>query len=626
MGAGEVVHESRLLAACAFEECIGYVCAGCAKVSAAGSLERCCIQCKQEFYCSEACAQRTSRQHDLICPAMQSWSKLKRVDKQQVAMLRLLLTIYSNLSSKAQDMLPSSGALKPLRELHHEAQASDVNEWSEPLKILRELLRESSAKVFLPDDDGCLIEDLGRLDCNSFSILAEDGSPVGHGIYPTAAVGFNHDCEPNCIVDSASNAGVLRVLAHRDIPAGQELRISYVDSSEPGPLRRRELKLQYGFDCACLRCSKELEGGETSRGEQIGPGRVRKRPKRAGRHAAAEPASEDAACPAALPPAKRRRGGGDTAASSATRAPMLPLQVASAEAGGTNKLLDRLLSDRTINAGIAPSFVHDSLKDSSCLISWAAKLCSLGDAVSDELYYWQGHKARPGEDPRSQFRRQLRQDFAEMASGVAEEFPDAELSADDIRDNSGTKALEELVVGLMDLYESRHAATGKAGKGGPRSQGSRSRGFCLKLEINEKDLCTKFHDMAASTLRFEVALVGTGTVVAQNEQVNWDFWDQTRGELPIPDDIGDDEMTQHIQAWNAKVCPPVGEAATEPLVLLMVKGGGITDRPCIHRAPYTAGMHPRFLISLEKMTLSEMEKQRDMLNLGDAEDDESNSE
>lgn len=47
-------------------------------------------------------------------------------------------------------------------------------------------------------------------------------------------------------------------VAIADIQTGQEVLTSYVDVSLPRHLRQADLKKQYGFDCDCSLCSKDL--------------------------------------------------------------------------------------------------------------------------------------------------------------------------------------------------------------------------------------------------------------------------------------------------------------------------------------------------------------------------------
>ena len=84
---------------------------------------------------------------------------------------------------------------------------------------------------------------------------------AGFGVFPLLST-LNHDCAPNCDTAFIQDRGVA-VLALRDIRAGEELSISYVNEGLPVADRRRQL-LAYGFECACERCADEAEQADAT--------------------------------------------------------------------------------------------------------------------------------------------------------------------------------------------------------------------------------------------------------------------------------------------------------------------------------------------------------------------------
>jgi hypothetical protein len=64
---------------------------------------------------------------------------------------------------------------------------------------------------------------------------------------------MNHSCVPNVRVEYASGSNVAFVIANRDVEAGEELCISYVDESLSYEARTESLA-HYGFVCDCPRC------------------------------------------------------------------------------------------------------------------------------------------------------------------------------------------------------------------------------------------------------------------------------------------------------------------------------------------------------------------------------------
>jgi len=77
----------------------------------------------------------------------------------------------------------------------------------------------------------------------------------GFGLAATVAM-LNHSCTPNVDADCSANGEVV-VSALRDVAAGEEFLLSYIDSSEPFEKRQHELMTRYPFCCRCLRCEEE---------------------------------------------------------------------------------------------------------------------------------------------------------------------------------------------------------------------------------------------------------------------------------------------------------------------------------------------------------------------------------
>lgn len=113
-------------------------------------------------------------------------------------------------------------------------------------KTLKTLAEKSSHNVF-----------------NTWSqdLVTEDGTPapggsecLGYGLWPAASY-FNHSCDPN--VQKRRSGRTWQFWAERDIPAGQELCITYLGGDEwemTRDERAARLKQNWGFDCACIRC------------------------------------------------------------------------------------------------------------------------------------------------------------------------------------------------------------------------------------------------------------------------------------------------------------------------------------------------------------------------------------
>ncbi|XP_043690841.1 histone-lysine N-methyltransferase ATXR4-like [Telopea speciosissima] len=86
----------------------------------------------------------------------------------------------------------------------------------------------------------------------SASASVEAEAAVGNAVYMLPSF-YNHDCDPNVHIIWIENVDA-RLKALRDIEAGEELRICYIDVSMNHDARQELLFEGFGFRCNCLRC------------------------------------------------------------------------------------------------------------------------------------------------------------------------------------------------------------------------------------------------------------------------------------------------------------------------------------------------------------------------------------
>ncbi|KAL4198567.1 hypothetical protein AMTRI_Chr03g140810 [Amborella trichopoda] len=82
------------------------------------------------------------------------------------------------------------------------------------------------------------------------SVLAE--AAVGNAVYILPSF-YNHDCDPNVHILWLEDVNA-RLKALRDIEAGEELRICYIDASMSHNARQSILYEGFGFRCHCFQC------------------------------------------------------------------------------------------------------------------------------------------------------------------------------------------------------------------------------------------------------------------------------------------------------------------------------------------------------------------------------------
>ncbi|KAH6650504.1 hypothetical protein F5144DRAFT_637353 [Chaetomium tenue] len=92
-----------------------------------------------------------------------------------------------------------------------------------------------------------------KIERNSFRIFVDgDRKHSAHlGVFPEVSK-FNHDCRPN--VHYRLNGLKHTTVAVRDIPAGDELTISYIYGRAPHSTRQSQLR-EWGFACSCQQCT-----------------------------------------------------------------------------------------------------------------------------------------------------------------------------------------------------------------------------------------------------------------------------------------------------------------------------------------------------------------------------------
>ncbi|KAI1773279.1 SET domain-containing protein [Hypoxylon cercidicola] len=101
-----------------------------------------------------------------------------------------------------------------------------------------------------------------KIETNCFQLYIDGSNESGShlGCYPEISR-FNHDCRPN--IQYRLNNMTHTTAAARDIAAGEELSISYIELMLPREERRARLR-KWGFECACAHCSMSDEQAAAS--------------------------------------------------------------------------------------------------------------------------------------------------------------------------------------------------------------------------------------------------------------------------------------------------------------------------------------------------------------------------
>ncbi|KAI1776268.1 SET domain-containing protein [Hypoxylon cercidicola] len=92
------------------------------------------------------------------------------------------------------------------------------------------------------------------LQTNSFRTGYHDGVNPFYSLFAEVSRA-NHACRPTCAYYFDHTDFFQKVLAVRDITAGEELSIAYYDPLQTHSTRQEKLKKEWGFQCSCERCS-----------------------------------------------------------------------------------------------------------------------------------------------------------------------------------------------------------------------------------------------------------------------------------------------------------------------------------------------------------------------------------
>ena len=81
----------------------------------------------------------------------------------------------------------------------------------------------------------------------------------------------NHSCDPNAEVTFPDNNDTLTLVALRQMEAGEEICISYLEECQRGRSRhsrRKYLKENYVFECECEKCEAEKDEADVTSEEE----------------------------------------------------------------------------------------------------------------------------------------------------------------------------------------------------------------------------------------------------------------------------------------------------------------------------------------------------------------------
>ncbi|KAI0693920.1 SET domain-containing protein [Cerioporus squamosus] len=243
-------------------------CSACTGPAPAGGGLKRCPKCKTVWYCNTECQNRDWAWHKRECNALQKWAATAPSAELAVPgeAVRCLGRILWGSQKEGLDS-PWAQEIRMMHSNRTSLQPSAVESHTHLAHSVVRYLGVSSPQELEPyglRSAGDLVDLISRFTTNTFTLTAPSLTPIGICVAPTVAFA-NHSCDPNAVIvfprsPSASSAKepLLHLVALRDIAAGKEVRISYVDATLPKVLRQRELKEVYGFACQCKLCTRAV--------------------------------------------------------------------------------------------------------------------------------------------------------------------------------------------------------------------------------------------------------------------------------------------------------------------------------------------------------------------------------
>uniref|UniRef100_A0AAJ7TJB2 [histone H3]-lysine(4) N-trimethyltransferase n=1 Tax=Petromyzon marinus TaxID=7757 RepID=A0AAJ7TJB2_PETMA len=221
-----------------------------------------CSHCKFAYYCDASCQKGAWTEHKSECRCLKKVAPNIPTD-----MVRLVARILFKLARLNSKPCPSEEFYSLQQLQSHTDQMSE--QMRNGLALLANTLRmylegeDLDWSSLLPADN--VMQLLGKITCNSFSVCDGEFQDLGVAIYPSLSL-LNHSCDPSCVVVFEGSMMLLRAM--RDIPAGEELCISYIDTLSPSRTRRQELLRRYYFTCQCSLCEQGLGDTDMENGDK----------------------------------------------------------------------------------------------------------------------------------------------------------------------------------------------------------------------------------------------------------------------------------------------------------------------------------------------------------------------
>ncbi|KAL0589954.1 hypothetical protein ABG067_001920 [Albugo candida] len=207
-----------------------------------------CDQCRYSVYCSMECLTTDANTfHELQCDVLVRLGTKKDCDTE---LPRLVVAVLSMQHSRA--FKPKHN---PLQNLTVPSVVTSTKH-NHAIQLVN-LLKKSKLSHFISSDE--VHDVVVKVQTNAHPLILNGSVTCGLGLFPEAAMIFNHSCSPNIILAFEPGTRMLTAQNIRTIRPRQALEYAYIDILPSKSRRRQLLTDAFGFDCTCVRCSQEGE-------------------------------------------------------------------------------------------------------------------------------------------------------------------------------------------------------------------------------------------------------------------------------------------------------------------------------------------------------------------------------
>ncbi|KAF8122536.1 hypothetical protein EV363DRAFT_1436578 [Boletus edulis] len=228
-------------------------CSSCTKATSTSPFMR-CSGCGTLRYCNSGCQKADWSLHKHECKALKGWAEAA-----PSAALGVPNDAGAGLNSGWSNEIQKMQYHKV--SLQHSASVETHTHLAHSVVRYLGLTAPSDLEEYGILSTGDLVNMISRFITNTIALTSPSLTPIGAIVSPLAALA-NHSCLPNAIVvfprggKTRMKEPVMDVIALRDIAAGEEVLITYIDTTLPKAQRRQVLTETYNFTCQCPLCKQ----------------------------------------------------------------------------------------------------------------------------------------------------------------------------------------------------------------------------------------------------------------------------------------------------------------------------------------------------------------------------------